>query len=388
MDIQNYLITLNSRSKIQVVNLLLKQCMTYFEIHRVTGQLGGKQTIQPVITISQGKAKRTPIQQAELEYNSHLKKYLDKGYKKLSDFTKTKFDELTENELFEFLGENKTDSNGVVKPMLAQQSDKCSPNVFEKEWYCSRKLDGTRCLLYYKDGEIYSASRGGKDYDIASTLIRQNKVLLKWFKENPTLLLDGELYAHGIPLQRISGITRLKTWEERCEILEYWIYDIVSENPFEERFHKLMELQELLENDLKIKVIDHYKLSGWIKIKKTHDQFVKEGFEGLVMRNPNKEYGIGKRSSLYMIKVKEYQEEEFIIVGYSEGLRDEDMVFVCKTKNNKEFEAKPIGPRDLKHEYLENMQSIIGKSATIKFFNWTEDGLPSQPVLKAIRDYE
>ena len=388
MDIQNYLITLNSRGKVQVVDLLLKQLMTYFEIHRVTGQLGGKQTIQPIITVSQGKAKRTPIQQAELEYNSHMKKYLDKGYKKLSEFTNKSFSECTEPELLEFLGSHKTDANGIIKPMLAQQSDKCSPNVFEKEWYCSRKLDGTRCLLYYKDGEIYSASSGGKDYDVSSTLIRQNKVLLNWFKQNPDLILDGELYAHGIPLQRISGITRLKTWEERCEILEYWIYDIVSSEPFEERYKELMKLQELLEDDPKVKVIDHYKVSGYLKIKKLHDQFVNEGFEGLVMRNPKKEYGIGKRSSLYMIKEKNYQDSEFEIVGFEEGLRDEDMVFICKTPNGKQFQAKPIGPRELKYEYLENMQQIIGKMATVKFFNWTEDGLPSQPILKTIRDYE
>ena len=388
MDIQNYLITLNSRGKIQLVEITLKQMMTYFEIHRITGQLGGKRTIQPILTISQGKAKRTPIQQAELEYNSNLKKYLDKGYKKVSDFTKKKFEELTDEELYSFVGEHRSDSNGIPKPMLAQQSDKCSPNVFEKEWYCSRKLDGTRCLLYYKDGEIYSASRGGKDYDVSSTLIRQNKILLKWFKENPNLLLDGELYAHGIPLQRISGITRLKTWEERCEILEYWIYDIVSSEPFEERYHELMNLQELLEDGSKITVIDHYKISGYLKIKKLHDQFVNEGFEGLVMRNPKKEYGIGKRSSLYMIKEKSYQDSEFKIIGFEEGLRDEDMVFVCETSNGKQFQAKPIGPRELKYEYLENMQQIIGKMATVKFFNWTEDGLPSQPVLKAIRDYE
>lgn len=388
MDIQNYLITLNSRGKIQLVEITLKQMMTYFEIHRITGQLGGKRTIQPILTISQGKAKRTPIQQAELEYNSNLKKYLDKGYKKVSDFTNKKFDDITDDELYSFLGENKTDSNGVVKPMLAQQSDKCSPNVFEKEWYCSRKLDGTRCLLYYKNGEIYSASRGGKDYDVSSTLIRKNPILIKWFKENPDLLLDGELYAHGIPLQRISGITRLKTWEERCEILEYWIYDIVSSEPFEERYKELMKLQELLEDGSKVTVIDHYKISGYLKIKKLHDQFVNEGFEGLVMRNPKKEYGIGKRSSLYMIKEKSYQDSEFKIIGFEEGLRDEDMVFVCETSNGKQFQAKPIGPRELKYEYLENMQQIIGKMATVKFFNWTEDGLPSQPVLKAIRDYE
>ena len=118
MDIQNYLITLNSRGKVQVVDLLLKQLMTYFEIHRVTGQLGGKQTIQPVITISQGKAKRTPIQQAELEYNSHMKKYLDKGYKKLSEFTNKSFSECTEPELLEFLGSHKTDMNGEKVAVL------------------------------------------------------------------------------------------------------------------------------------------------------------------------------------------------------------------------------------------------------------------------------
>ena len=111
MDIQNYLITLNSRGKIQLVEITLKQMMTYFEIHRITGQLGGKRTIQPILTISQGKAKRTPIQQAELEYNSHMKKYLDKGYKKLSEFTNKSFSECTEPELLEFLGSHKTDMN-------------------------------------------------------------------------------------------------------------------------------------------------------------------------------------------------------------------------------------------------------------------------------------
>lgn len=388
MDIQNYLITLNSRGKVQVVDLLLKQLLDCFEIHRVTGQLGGKQTIQPVITIEQGKAKRTTIQQAELEYNSHMKKYLDKGYKKLSEFTKKKFNEVSESELYEFLGEHKTDSQGIPKPMLAQQSDKASPNVFEKEWMCSRKLDGVRCLLYFKDGEILSASRGGTDYDIPTELIRKNKILIEWFKKNPTLILDGELYSHGQSLQRLSGIARLKTWEDRCDILEYWIYDVVSEKPFKERYNILMNLQELLEDDLKIQVIDHYLLSGWMTIKKKHDDFVKEGYEGLVMRNPNKEYGIGKRSSLYMIKVKEYQDSEFEIIGFEEGLRDEDMVFICQTSNGKQFQAKPIGPRELKYEYLENMNNIIGKMATVKFFNYTQDGIPSQPVLKTIRDYE
>ena len=142
MDIQNYLITLNSRGKVQVVDLLLKQLMTYFEIHRVTGQLGGKQTIQPIITVSQGKAKRTPIQQAELEYNSIVKKYQDKGYKKLKDLTSKKFTDLSTEEINALVPTIKSDGNGQLKPMLAKRSEDCQNSVLNKPMWCSRKING------------------------------------------------------------------------------------------------------------------------------------------------------------------------------------------------------------------------------------------------------
>lgn len=397
MTIQNHLITLNSRGKVQIVNLALKQLMTYFEIHRITGQIGGKQTVQPLITISQGKAKRTPIQQAELEYNSHLKKYLDKGYKKLSDFTKLPFDEVPEEDLYSYLGDFKTDQDGIPKPMLAQQSDKCSLNIFEKDQYCSRKLDGVRCLMYFKDGEIRSASRGGKEYDVPTTLIRQDEKLIEWFKENPTLILDGEIYNHGESLQRISGIARLKEWEERCEVLQYWVYDIVSDKPFSERYEMLMDLQEIIEEEAmdRVVIIDHFLLAGWLVIKKRHDLFVSEGYEGLVMRNPKKEYGIGKRSSLYMVKLKDYQDDTFTVVGWAPGLRPiEDMVFICalhgrekdlEFNDKNSFKAKPMGNRAVKEEYVENMDNLIGQKADVKYFSFSEDGIPLQPTFKAFR---
>jgi len=52
-------------------------------------------------------------------------------------------------------------------------------------------------MLYYKDGNIYTSSRGGKDYNIAATYIREDAYLQNLFKENPDLILDGELYKHG-----------------------------------------------------------------------------------------------------------------------------------------------------------------------------------------------
>jgi hypothetical protein len=49
-----------------------------------------------------------------------------------------------------------------------------------------------------------------------------------------------------------------------------------------------------------------------------------------------------------MIKIKEFCDSEFKIVGITEGLRPEDMCFSLEASNGKLFDAKPIGDRQLK----------------------------------------
>lgn len=87
-----------------------------------------------------------------------------------------------------------------------------------------------------------------------------------------------------------------------------------------------------------------------------------------------------------MIKVKERQEETFTIVGYELGLRGvEDMVFRMKTQGNIEFLAKPCGSREVKENYMKNIDSLIGKPGECTFFYLSDDGVPLQPVFKAVR---
>jgi DNA ligase-1 len=138
--------------------------------------------------------------------------------------------------------------------------------------------------------------------------------------------------------------------------------------------------------ELKIKVVPHKKMNGYAAIDLNHDRYVSEGFEGIVVRDPNKEYGLGKRDNR-MLKFKKYMDDEFEITGFEEGLRDEDFVFTCVTDEGKEFKAKPIGSREIKDDYRDNMKDIIGKRATVKFFYYSEDKIPLQPVLKSIRGY-
>ena len=395
-----YLISRDSKKKLRVVEISCEWEDNAYMLRRTTYQYGGKRTVQPVIVIDKGKglgkARKTVSEQAEIEFNSHIKKYLDKGYKQLP----LPIDNYTKDQLEEFLPDEVTDSNGNLKPMLALDYHKVASSVLEKHWwYGSRKLDGCRCIMFVKDGEIHTSSRGGGDYDNSTYHITCNKKFKEYMLNHPTLILDGELYLHGEPLQRISGWARLKKETDECDKLQYYIYDIVDINKtFEERLEIIEDLAEELnltfdpnrdfdQNELKVQVVPHEKVEGWFEIKRLHDKYVEEGFEGLVIRDPNTKYGVNSRNKS-MIKIREYMEDEFKIVDYNEGLRPEDMVFVCETKEGKLFETKPVGPRELKLEYLDKMDELLGKMATVKFFTYSRDMIPTQPVMKCIRDYE
>ena len=400
MDI---LVTKDNKGKTRVVEISYEwdDAQHGFVIRRKTYQYGGKVTVQPEIWIYKGKVKRTVSEQARLEYNSHLKKYTDKGYKLLPSSIKINNAVAVEAFVEEHLGNGVTDSNGFKKHMLATQADKVATSVFDKikYWYGSRKIDGVRCSFYWKDGEVRTASRGGGDYDASTSFMRHNPKLIQFFEEHPDIVLDGELYKHGKSLQQISGAARLEKDTAGMDWLEYYIYDVMdSTKTFEERLDILHDITDELnlgfnperewdDGELKFQIVPQETVVGWANIQKLHDKYVGEGFEGIVIRDPSKVYNFGGRTNA-MIKVKMYKDAEFEIVGYSEGLRPEDMVFVCKTKEGKEFEAKPMGPRELKWEYLDRMDEIIGKMATVKYFYLSDEGCPLQPVLKCIRDYE
>lgn len=376
-----------------------------FVISRQTGCYNGKITQQPDKIITKGKASRTLKEQVQLEFNSLINKSKDKGYKEVFvsenviPFEET-LEEYSEESLNELIGENKTDSNGFAKHMLAKQADKVKQSSIDKVeyWYASRKIDGVRLSLYWDGENILTASRGGKTYEYSTIHLTKHPKLIQFFQNHPDYILDGELYKHGKSLQQISGAARLEKNAYDCDWLEYYIYDVMLPIPFENRYAILNQISEELElgfnpnrqwneGELQIQMVPQERVSGYNNIMLLHNQYVSEGWEGCVIRDPSKEYKFGGRGN-EMIKIKIYQDAEFEITGISEGLREEDMCFTCITSEGISFKAKPLGSREIKEQYRENLSSIIGKMATVKFFYYSDDGTPLQPVLKAIRDYE
>ena len=394
----DYLISRDSKGKIRVVEISYKwdESQHGFVIYRTTGLLGGKMIEQPDILITKGKASRTLKEQVELEYNSNKKKYLDKGYKSI-DSNPNKYGV---EELETIIGSVITNTNNVPRPQLAKQADKVTNlKTFDKKYWGSRKIDGLRCLIYLgEDGKLHTASRGATNYDAAMVEILEHPDLIRLFKENPTLIMDGECYKHGYSLQQLNSVARTQVKAVDYEILQFYWYDIVDLNsPVTERINKIKELAEPLSltfeperefqyGELRIQLVPHVEVSGWDNIMALHNEYVSEGWEGLVIRLESSLYGPNKRTNDW-IKIKSYQDSEFKIVGLSEGLRDEDMCFVLVTENGIEFKAKPMGSRELKQYYRENLNSIIGKYATIKYFYLSDEGCPLQPVMKTIRDF-
>lgn len=387
---EDTLITKDSKGKIRVVEISYQWEDEYkgYVIRRTTYQYGGKRTIQPEIVISKGKAKRTVSEQAQLEYNSHIKKYKDKGYKQLIK----SIDKYTKEELDKILPEHLTDANGIIKPMLAKDYHKVATSIMDKQYLASRKLNGVRMLLYLdEDGNIKSASRGGEDYDYSTIHIRNDERLISFFKIHPTVVLDGELFHRYKPLQEISGAARLEQNAYDCEWLQYWIYDCFIKDNVEASAELRLSLLEDWFEDEGIPTFNnnedsdfifrlpHIEITGWSSIKKLHDQYVSEGFEGVVIREISKPYKPGSRTNS-MLKIKEYFDDTFKIIGYELGLRgSEDMTFICETKDGKTFKASPLGNRETKAEYVENFEEKYKNHlGDCKYFEYSSDGLPQQ----------
>lgn len=382
------LVKKDNNNSVRIVEIQLYDIEGVFAITRRTGLLGGTITEQPGIIIYEGKASRTMREQADLEYASMLSGYMDKGYKDITTYGIESFDELTNEHVRNILAETLTDTKGIIKPMLAKTVFPKGDPRWNKYWLCSNKIDGVRCLMFWNKAKqcIETSSRGGKDYNTVLRHIITDTYMLDFFKTFPDIILDGEIYIHGKSLNYINGLasSKVNTSKEQ-ESLQYYVFDIVDVNAtFEQRRHRMEEIWNSNYYPDSVQIVDHLYLKGYDQIMHYHDLAVAKGYEGLVLRDPDKKYGPGSRD-WRMVKIKVFEDAEFKIVGATPGLRDEDMVFIMQMKDGKTFEAKPAATREERIYYIKHINEFIGRFGTVKYFGFGANGLPNLPVFKCFK---
>jgi len=269
----------------------------------------------------------------------------------------------------------------IILPMLAQKFQDRKREI-KYPCFAQPKLNGVRCLAQkISEDKIKYISRGGKEF---TTLRHLTTDISK--AANIEDILDGEIFVFGWSFQEI--IRNLKKERETTKQLQYWVYDKADPSmTFRERYDwfstAIHGYQANIVRVPTVEIQNEKEIYGW------HKAFVSQGFEGIIIRNANGKYIFDHRSK-DLQKYKTFEDKEFKIVGgcEGEGLEEGCVIFVCDLENGKTLKVRPRGSRELRREWLKDLNNIIGKELTVRYQELSEEGVPIFGVGIAIRDYE
>lgn len=365
---------LNSRGKtqeweIKAVDLVLgaSYVVTY-------GQLGGSMqttTVDVACGKNLGKANETTaFEQACLEAESKWKKQTDKGYRTAI--------------LTSQCGSIFTSNPKQYLPMLAK-SYKDYAHKITFPCYGQKKLDGLRCVAFLDMGKLKLFSRRGKEFKAVDHI---KQALAPLFAKYPDVILDGELFTTKANFQKIISAIKRDTPSPDSHMIEYWVYDHFDDADFADRTVFVKDAIDSL-NHPKIRAVDTFIINDAEAVTASHKRATKDGFEGIMLRNMLGEYQNDKRSD-NLQKVKEFLDAEFVVVDAEEnkGKQAGQCTFICVNPDGKRFGVKPMGSDFERSQYWQNRHNYIGKELTVRFFEYSDDGIPRFPVGVIFRDYE
>ena len=361
----------------------------------ISGQADGKK-ITNNWTVCQGKnvGKKnatTGEEQALKEAEAKHKKKLEAGYHlNLKNISKKRFYEPMLAQDFK----NKNRQSEVMAD-LQQVDGGTVGTVFSQP-----KLDGIRCIAM-REGLF---TRTGKEITAVPHI---SEALEPFFKLYPNATLDGELYNHAykddfnkiIHLVRKQNLTD-EHLSESAEMIQYHIYDApvigngkwarTEKDLYSDRTSKLDAsfVNLKLEKEDCLVIVPTVEIHGREQLDRCYEDYIEAGYEGQMVRLDGP---YENKRSPKLLKRKEFVDEEYKILGYEEGEGNRAGTvkhFKFKNKDGKEFNSNVKGSFSYLTKLLEIADTLIGKDATIKYFNLTPDGVPRFPYVIAIRDYE
>lgn len=295
------------------------------------------------------KNETTPEEQAILEGNAKIKGKLDTEYFETMELA------MTQKVMLPMLGENFSEyESKVVYPCYAQP-----------------KLDGMRGL---KDGPKMTS----RDNRVITTV---NHILEEFRGVNE--VFDGELYAHGISFQENMKLIK-KYREGETEKVKYHVYDLVLPDlSFIERYNILKSLVEI-HDPKNVELVPIYVINNKEELLALHSKFIGEGYEGTIVRWGDDGYKCNGRSK-NLLKFKDFIDIACEIVDVVPmDKRPTHGSFVCKFPNGETNTGMKFSHKE--REYiLQNKHEYIGKTAEVRFFEYTDEGEPRFPVSVGIR---
>lgn len=231
------------------------------------------------------------------------------------------------------------------------------------------------CRTIYNNGKLFS--RQNSEFKSLPHIIKS--------LSNCNMVLDGELYSDQLTFQEIISLVKRDEPHEDCEKIHYHVYDEISDHWFLDRIKRVQNLNYEYINPVKT-----YDCKNEEEMLEFYSEFMKQGYEGIMIRNKESSYKNNSRSK-DLQKYKKFMDEEFKIVDVISGKgKFEDCgIYVCE-HSGKTFNVTPKCSEDEKRQILTNKNEYLNKMLTVKFFEWTTSDvpLPRFPIGIAVRDYE
>lgn len=271
-------------------------------------------------------------------------------------------------------------NNKIILPMLAKSyKDESHKIDWSKAVYVQPKLDGMRALGCANTPMI---SRKNTVIDTVNHIQQELNSLPIGD------IFDGELYCHGKNFQENMRLIK-KYRPGETEAVKYRVYDLVLGNlPFEERYDLLKHFVAGLSS---IEIVPTYRIHSEAELKEYHKQFLAEGYEGTIIRHSDAGYAINHRDT-QLLKYKDFLDItcEIVDVLPSEKNPLQGIVQCKMSEQNSITPGVTFGcgmkfSHAEREEILKNKDKYIGQMAEVRFFEYSEDGVPRFPVCHGFR---
>lgn len=263
----------------------------------------------------------------------------------------------------------------VILPMLAHSyEDHAKKVLWGKEYvFVQPKLDGMRALGF-TGPNAKLVSRTGTLIETMPHII----AVLQTFPEG--MVLDGELYAHGKTFQENMKLVKKYRGVESEEV-KYHVYDLVSDDSFSKR---IWTASQYTEKSVHVVGVSTTALAGFEQMKEHHAYNISQGFEGTMIRWGNQPYKVNGRSE-NLLKYKDFKDMTLTVIDVVPSEQRPEWGQPVFELNGKRFSSGMRYSHDERKDWLVNKQNYIGKTAELRFFEFTDDGLPRFPVCCGIR---
>lgn len=316
----------------------------------------------------------SPEQQAEFQVANKARKKIEN-----SDYEIIKGADIIKANRNKEVKEIATD---VPKPMLAHDGRKRLDKIEIEKIWSQPKIDGYRCLA--AKNELYTRKRKIMTGKIPHLLPH----LQEYFKILDAAYLDGEAYSDKVDFNTLQSILNRKpekmTDEDReiAKTVKFNLFDYIPNNPKLD-IDRMEKVNALKGNDF-VNVIQA-EIINVKDIQTKHDEYIKDGHEGLMIRIPFSKYE--HKRSYSLMKYKVFDDEEAEIIGFKPEKNNPNKLgsLIMRFKDGVTFDARPKITHNAMAEMFANQDKWIGTWGTVIFQGKLPTGKPRFPRYKGIR---